>query len=85
MHASSIWAQVRIEHPQLLLRRGYYMALDPHERMAAELRVVAIDKLVVEIGAGLDSAQDVFEPETLTQRAKLTREAVGLHVLLDDD
>jgi len=61
------------------------MALDPHERLAVELRVVAIDKLVDEIDAGLDSAPDVFETESLIQRAKLTREAVGLHVLLDDD
>jgi hypothetical protein len=61
------------------------MTLDSHERTAAEQRVAAIDKLVDEIDAGLDSALDVFEPEALVQRAKLTREAVGLHVLLDDD
>jgi hypothetical protein len=59
------------------------MTLDPHERMAAEQRVVAIDKLVDEIDAGLDSALDVFETEALVQRAKLTSEATSLHVLLD--
>lgn len=59
------------------------MALNPHERAAAEQRTIAIGELIDEIDANLDAP--TFEVDTLRERTELFLERAGLDMMLIDD
>jgi hypothetical protein len=54
------------------------MALTPHERAAADKRIVEIQVVVAEMDAALDDAGNSFDAEMIRRRAALVKERVAL-------